>query len=425
MANKFIATKYNIVAYLREKNIFAPCLDLIVENLREIKQSAEGYVNPIYRIRANDGSSVVLKQVTVIPITREEEEKAGRTAGNTHDLDAARMRYETAVLIFWNAICEGITPEIYLLDEENCIIVMEDLTDLSLLRFDFARMAKHPQMPEKMGKFFARNLFYSSDLNLTKYRKDGLMKYFNNPEYRALEPHLFETCCIISDERPMPKKTWPMRKTLIENAAVQKRIAGLRYAFTEFPECIIHTDLHASNVMVDETKVKIIDTEFAGFGPIAQDIGRFTASFVLNFFSWYGDDCIHTEQEKADYRDCLLQAIIQIYCSFEMELRKLIADHLDENYNLKRLDVDDYIKRHIDDALAYTALNACSRIADRGLCHDLQRLQLTQRIYPQLLVLQCAKDVLSGDVTFGCIFEFTDYLSGLAAAHPYDSFPKA
>lgn len=424
MMAEALRTVEQINAYLKEKNIFPESAGLITEDLRAVKESAEGFVNQIYRIRGSNGFSVVMKQVLDTPLSRTDSLESGEPDAHLHDwtLDPGRMRNEISVLIFWNGIYPGICPEIYLFDEENGVIVMEDLTALSLLRFDFARMKEYPALGSTLGCFLARNLFYSSSLHLTRYRYDKLVKFFDNPEYRALAPFLFEECTIVSPHRTMPKATMPTRMTVINDAAVQKEIVRLKDTFLTQPECLIHTDLHASNIMVDAERIKIIDTEFAGFGPIAQDFGRLTASFCLDFFSWYGDDGEHSAAEKAGYQSYLLTTVNAIYSHFDAEFRALCEQNKKDDYNLKRLDLEKYLQVHFKDALSYTALNTASRIGDRGICHDLERLPVAERVYPQLLILTFCREVLSGAKTFSCIEEFTAYLADLANDHPRESF---
>jgi 5-methylthioribose kinase len=423
MASIALETEENIEAYLKEKGIFPADTRLIVEDLRKVKESVEGFVNRIYRIRCSNGDSVVLKQVTDMPLSRDDELENGKPDAHLHEwsLDPARLHTEISVLIFWNSICPDICPDIRLFDEPNGIIIMEDLTDLSLLRFEFSRMQRHPELGVKLGEFFARNLFYSSKLYLTDFRYQELQNFFHNTEYNALEPFLFEECAIVSKHRTMPEGTEKLRDIIINDKIIQKEIGYLRDQFVNNKECLIHTDLHASNIMVDAERVKIIDTEFAGYGPIGQDFGRLTASFCLNFLSWYGDD--ETPKSiKTDYQYYLLETVETLYETFEATFTALCRENSKDSYSLKQLDTRSFLQAHFRDAMAFTALNAASRIADRGLCHDLARLPVENRVYPQLLILTLCRTMLTCKGFFFTVTDLTDYLRGIAADHPLSSF---
>lgn len=431
MADKLILdSEAAIAAYLKEKQVFPQSAELIVEDLRSVKESAEGYVNMIYRVRGSNGHSVVVKQITDVPLSRAKEMAGDGEGQDSHapiekddwTLDPGRLRTEISVLIFWNRIKPGICPEIYHFSEDNGIIVMEDLSDLSLLRYEFGRMVRYPGIGKTMGDFCARNLFYSSDLNMTGYRHQKLLDFFDNPEYTALYQFIYHECCIVSDSREMPAQVNPHRMRILANEAVQKRIGEMANSCLRKKECLIHTDIHASNIMVGGDDVKIIDTEFAGFGPAAQDFGRFTASFILNYVSWYADDGVHTETEKADFRVYLLDMIADLYHTFDDTFRKLVDENKANNYNLKRFDVDAFLAGLHADCFDATSLNAASRIADRGLCHDLERLPLEERYYPQHLILTIAEEILGGVVELTTVDDYVTYLKGVAGRHPKESY---
>lgn len=407
-------TKTDIDRYVKEKGLFPTAAQLVIENLREIKQSAEGYVNPIYRIR-NANRSVIMKQITAMPISRSEENDEHLSEWA---LDTDRIRNEILVLLYWNAICPGICPEVYLLDEDNGVIIMEDLSDLSLLRYEMCRLKKQNGLGEKIGTFFARNLFYSSEFCLTAYKREAILSLFENSEYNALEQFLFDEVTIVSFHRETPPETHALRRRIIDNEAIQKELRRLRTVFLTQKECVIHTDLHSSNMMVDRDAVKIIDTEFAGFGPIAQDFGRLTASFVLNYCSMFAEDGQHSPVERQDYQQYILRVLKAFYDAFEAEFTRLYEAHKAENYVLSKLDVQTYFTEHFTDSMAYTALNAASRVAVRGLCYDLERLTADQRVYPINLIFHFCEDVLSGAVSMNNADDLIAYLQIIQEKYP-------
>lgn len=62
-------------------------------------------------------------------------------------------------------------------------------------------------------------------------------------------------------------------------------ISELRHKFISAKEALIHGDLHTGSIMVTENSTKVIDPEFAFYGPIGFDTGAFVANLLLNFFS--------------------------------------------------------------------------------------------------------------------------------------------
>lgn len=408
-------TVTGVADYLKEKEIFPADANLTVVDLHAVKESIEGFVNLIYHVYDQSGKSVIMKQMLSMPRFRIEDEKNNTVEDSNRGgwtLDLGRMRSEIATLIFWNSVYPGICPEIYLFDEPGRIIVMEDLMELSLLRFELCRMVKHGHFTNKIGAFFARNLFYSSNLHLTNYKKSEVERFFTNPEYTALVEFLFHENIGVSWERDMIPGTAEKRTELVDNPAIQAEFKRLENKFMEDKECLIHTDLHSSNIMISADDVRIIDGEFAGFGPLAQDFGRLTASLSLNYVSWFGD-ADRTAEEKADFHNYLLTTIEDLYSTFQNEFRQLVDTHREESYSLKTLDVEAYLIDQLQNALSYTGVNIMSRLANRGICYDLLRLPEENRLVPCLLGLDISKELMLNHRNYTNIKEYTQLLKNL------------
>jgi 5-methylthioribose kinase len=402
--------------YLKDHKLFPQSCTLSVEDLHNVKESAEGFMNELFRVSGSNGRSVVVKRVCAIPISRTDspEDRA------KPPIDPTRIRNENAVLIFWNQVSPGICPEIYLYDEPLGITVMEDLSALKMLRHENSRMHQYPMLASRMGRFFARNLFDSSALNMTRYRFEKLCRYFENGAYDTLFFSVFQSNSVVTLGRPMQLETRPLRQRIIDNPTIQQKIKRLADRFLNAKECLIHTDIHASNIMVDAEHIKVIDTEFAGFGPIAQDLGRFTASFVLNYLSWYGDRQADSKDVSA-FQDYLISQMIALYDSFDQTFRQLVEANMAINYPLQHLDVDHYLLAHFKEALLFTAINAASRLPDPALCHDLKRLG-ENRLYPTLLMLTIFEDLFTNRIAPPNMAAFTHYLKTLTVHHPRSAF---
>ena len=70
------------------------------------------------------------------------------------------------------------------------------------------------------------------------------------------------------------------------NEALKIEAAKLKQRFLSAEETLIHGDLHTGSIFAGEDgETKIIDPEFAFFGPIGFDIGQFIANLLLNALS--------------------------------------------------------------------------------------------------------------------------------------------
>ena len=74
-----------------------------------------------------------------------------------------------------------------------------------------------------------------------------------------------------------------MRTFLYEDADLHAQVGMLRNGFMNNAQALIHGDLHAGSIFANEEGVKIIDPEFAFYGPMGYDIGNVIGNL---FFSW-------------------------------------------------------------------------------------------------------------------------------------------
>jgi 5-methylthioribose kinase len=102
----------------------------------------------------------------------------------------------------------------------------------------------------------------------------------------------------------------------------------LRQKFINKKEALIHGDLHSGSVMVGETdlsSIKIIDSEFSFYGPIAYDTGNVLAHLIISFV---------THENNSNYQNYLKQEITTFYNLFEVNFVNLWRSN-DENNDSK------------------------------------------------------------------------------------------
>ena len=64
--------------------------------------------------------------------------------------------------------------------------------------------------------------------------------------------------------------------------------AKLQAKFVERAQALLHGDMHTGSLMVTQDTTYAIDAEFAVYGPIAFDVGKFIANLLLAFFALDG-----------------------------------------------------------------------------------------------------------------------------------------
>ena len=394
-----------IKAYLIQKKIFPENALLNVIDLHEEIQNIEGYVNLIFAVRdLNTNCSVVVKQL--LPYIRAFKE----ADGGDHPVLMERLRTEIAVLTFMGTLYEDIAPDIYLFDEAAGVIFMEDLMDLELLRFELTAGVTYPDVGKKMGIFLALLFFHTSDLLMTGRKLEGVKHFFYNDESKRLYDLLFVNNVLLCAEKPLEPEAEETRQRILSNEKIRARVHALGYKYLNNDECLIHNDLHSSNIMVGPGKVKIIDTEFSGYGPKAIDIGRLTGSMIINYVSWLGYKAL-PEDKRLAMQAYDLDFMADMYHSFECTMEKLWAENQRVSYRLKVLSCQDVCDSIFQDALQYAVISLITRISsDMALTCDLKRIEKRELGFIQKRSLEIAEYTLLMTDTFHNIDEFNAFL---------------
>jgi 5-methylthioribose kinase len=83
---------------------------------------------------------------------------------------------------------------------------------------------------------------------------------------------------------------------------------------------LLHGDLHTGSIMVTDDDTRVIDPEFAVYGPMAFDIGMLLANFWMSYFSQSGHEM---DGSRDSVRDYLLRTTAEIWAIFRAEFSRL------------------------------------------------------------------------------------------------------
>lgn len=282
-------TPEKVEEYIRtQTDLFPSDADLDVHEfgVTNDENEGDGFVNFIYRITdKNTGASVILKQA------RDYAKRIGK--GDGHMVyDVRRNGIEADILRIKHAITPEYIPEMYHIDRENHLYIYEDAKDLKILRFMMDEGHIYKKMPVMLGEFVAKNNFYTSELYLEPEMHQKLEAHFENPEMR----HLFQILLFNNTEWPMgdaheDPDVDPVRMKIGDSAwndhELQTEMLKLRHIYMAKSECLIHSDLHTSNILLDDDHMKIIDMEYAFVGCCSSDSGYLLGNFVYQFVRWF------------------------------------------------------------------------------------------------------------------------------------------
>lgn len=236
----------------------------------------DGNINYVFKIWSlEDGHSVVVKQA----------DKLLRCAGRP--LDQYRNKIEAQILKLEGELAPGYVPEVYYYDEAMAAVSMEDISAYGNLRKELMAGHVYSHMAENFSTFMADTLLPTTDLVVAADEKKQRVKFFTNPELCEITERLVLTepfCDAYRAENSFqPANADLVEEQLYRNTALQVEVAKLRERFMNNAQALIHGDLHSGSIFANENGIKVIDPEFAFYGPMGYDIGNLVGNL---FFSW-------------------------------------------------------------------------------------------------------------------------------------------
>ena len=280
----------------------------LFENIEDIKVSEIGDGNINYVFRAEDiksKKSVVIKQA----------DKLLRSSGRPLDVD--RNRIEAEVLKFYGEVASDYVPKIYHYDEVMCALTMEDISEYENLRHGLMKKKIYKNFAEDITTFMVNTLISTMDIVMNPWKKKEDVKKYINIELCDITEKLvftdpytnhFGTNIVLDESSEFVKKEIYDDEELVFEAG------KLKYKFMNNPQSLLHGDLHSGSIFVTESKTKVIDPEFAFYGPIGYDLGNVVGNL---FFSYIHSDIVMSDEvEKRAYLNYLETAIAEIVDKF-------------------------------------------------------------------------------------------------------------
>ncbi|MEW9121638.1 MAG: S-methyl-5-thioribose kinase [Thermotaleaceae bacterium] len=300
-----IITSENVIEYvLQNTNIFES-KKVFVEDISDFnpEEEKEGFVNYIYRVYDHE-HSVIVKQAR--PYLKYFGEDYGLTPERNF------LEYETLKLR--GTIVPEYTPEIYFLDKTNNIFIMEDLSYLKIMRFQLNKMARFPKFPRQIGEYLAKANFYTSELYLDPETHRRLQATFINVHMRSImENAAFVRASFGGLDYNTPnKKLLSLSEMVWSKEEILLECYKMRDIFMKRGECLLHGDLHTSNIFIDSEKMKIIDMEYTFMGPYSFDMGYLIGNFISQIAAFTFKSNLD-EATRAGYCGYLLSTIQEIY----------------------------------------------------------------------------------------------------------------
>jgi 5-methylthioribose kinase len=256
------------------------------------EEIGDGNLNRVFRVRSA-ASSVVIKQA--LPYLK--------VAGVDWPLTRDRARIESTALAEHEKLAPGRLPQVLHFDEAQSAIVFEDLQNHQSWR-DALMAGRHtPGVAEQVGRYCAAVLLGSSHLVQASRERKLLRSRFPYSDLCLVTEDLVFTAPYTDaasnryDPEAADVVARIQRDRLLRTASAQ-----LRFAFQTRDEALIHGDLHTGSILVAPGDTRVIDLEFAFFGPFGFDPGLLSAAgdekfadivgtYAQEFWSAFVDEC--------------------------------------------------------------------------------------------------------------------------------------
>lgn len=349
-------TPSRVIEYIKTSTgIFPNGASLEVYEIGGGEDDGDGFVNHIYRVWDETGKSVILKQAK--PYLK--------LFGEVAPLTTKRNQLESEIIKLRAAITPEYLPEMYHLDPDNNLFIYEDCGRLRIMRFELIKGKHFPKFAKQMGEFLAKSNFYTSEIYLDQIAHKALTCKFMNPEMRIImETILFLRESFIEGEVDLPPgdpSHLAMSDLLWEKRELRVELLKLRGIFMKKSECLVHGDLHTSNIMIDQSEMKIIDMEYPFMGPSSSDTGYLLGNLVYQYIAWFH----HEEGSKASrkaYRKEILDTIRdlvneyqRVYCAcWDQDAKPMYREYTEYR--------DDLLKTYLKEVCGFTGCQIVSRV---------------------------------------------------------------
>ena len=277
-----------------------------------VKEVGDGNLNLVFAVKGPK-DEIIIKQA--LPYVR--------VVGESWPLTLDRAYYEYNALIRQEKRDPGVAPAVFYFNREQGLIAMECLSDHLILRGKLIAGEKVLHLGEVIGKHCARLAFRGSDLSMqASEKKTDVSLFQGNIELMAITENLVFTDPYFDAE--MNNHTpglEPTIKILRDDVLMKTNAQHMLKKFTSHTETMCHGDLHSGSIMCTETKTRVIDPEFAFYGPMGFDLGMNIANLLMAYFSQPAHR--KTRDDIIQYQDWICSVIEETSVHFCQEFSLL------------------------------------------------------------------------------------------------------
>jgi 5-methylthioribose kinase len=336
-----------------------------------ISEVGDGNLNLVFIVKGAEGG-IAIKQA--LPYVR--------LVGESWPLPLSRSHYEYLALTRQAELAPGLVPAVLHHDEALALVAMELLEPHIIMRKGLVAGTLYPRFVDDITTFMARTLFFTSDLACPAAdKKNGIAAFAGNHALCKITEDLIFTDPYREAEQNRWTSPWldATAARFRDDIEAHVAISRLKLKFMGSPEALIHGDLHTGSIMVTEIETRVIDPEFAFYGPMGFDVGAVIANLLMGYFASAGHE--RSPGERRAFEAWMLQTIEAAWNEF---VRKFLglwrseakgdaypATLFASEAGAARLETERqaYMKRLFGDTVGFAAAKIVRRIL--GLAHNI------------------------------------------------------
>jgi 5-methylthioribose kinase len=336
-----------------------------------IGEVGDGNLNLVFIVKGLSGGIAVKQALPYV-----------RLVGESWPLPLSRSHYEYLALMHQGRLVPGLVPAVLHHDEAQSVIAMELLEPHIIMRKGLVAGATYPRFVEHVTTFLARTLFLSSDLAVpAAEKKDGIAAFAGNHALCKITEDLIFTDPYRVAEQNRWTSPWldATAASFRDDLDAHVAISRLKLKFLGAPQALIHGDLHTGSIMVTEHETRIIDPEFAFYGPMGFDLGAVIGNLLMAYLASPGHE--RSSGGRRAFEGWVLETIEAVWTEFERKFLDLWRSKgrgdaypvtlFEGSAGTQRLDAERqaYMARLFGDTVGFAAAKTIRRIL--GLAHNI------------------------------------------------------
>ena len=277
-----------------------------------IGEVGDGNLNLVFIVRGTSGGIAVKQALPYV-----------RLVGESWPLPLSRSHYEHQALTLQARLAPGLVPAVLHHDETLALIAMELLEPHIIMRKGLISGMRYPRFVEDITTYLARTLFFTSDLAVpAAEKKEGVAAFAGNHALCKITEDLIFTDPYREAEQNRWTSPWldATAARFREDMDAHVAISRLKLKFLGSPEALIHGDLHTGSIMVTESETRVIDPEFAFYGPMGFDLGAIIGNLIMAYLASAGHE--RSPGERRAFEAWVAETIESVWTEFS---RKFVA----------------------------------------------------------------------------------------------------